>query len=165
MYHFISGYTARVAGTEKGVTEPAPVFSACYGAPFMPLHPRRYAELLGERIRRHKVNVWLINTGWSGGPYGIGHRIAIPYTRALVNAALDGRLDDVSCWHDPVFGFEVPGSCPGVPDELLRPRDSWSDPAAYDAQAAKLAGMFHENFSNYADQVPAEVSLAGPKRA
>jgi phosphoenolpyruvate carboxykinase (ATP) len=164
MYHFVSGYTARVAGTEKGVDEPAPVFSACYGAPFMPLHPRRYAELLGERIKRHNVNVWLINTGWSGGPYGVGHRIAIPYTRALVNAALDGRLDHVSCWQDPVFGFQVPGSCPGVPDELLRPRDSWSDPAAYDAQATKLAEMFHENFKGYADQVPDEISLAGPKR-
>ena len=164
MYHFVSGYTARVAGTEKGVDEPAPVFSACYGAPFMPLHPRRYAELLGERIKSHDVNVWLINTGWSGGPYGVGHRIAIPYTRALVNAALDGRLDHVSCWQDPVFGFQVPGSCPGVPDELLRPRDSWSDPAAYDAQATKLADMFHENFKDYADQVPEEISLAGPKR-
>lgn len=164
MYHFISGYTARVAGTEKGVTEPAPVFSACYGAPFMPLHPRRYAELLGERINRHNVNVWLINTGWIGGPYGVGERIAIPYTRAMVNAALDGDLSEVPCWHDPVFDFQVPESCPGVPDELLRPRESWSDPAAYDAQAAKLAEMFHQNFKQCAGEVPASISSAGPKR-
>ena len=162
MYHFISGYTARVAGTEKGVTEPSPVFSACYGAPFMPLHPRRYAELLGERIARHGSKVWLINTGWSGGPYGTGKRIDIPHTRAMVNAALDGKLDDVPTWRDPVFGVEVPESCPGVPPEVLRPRDTWPDGAAYDAQARKLAGMFHENFSKYADEVSEAVRNAGP---
>ena len=162
MYHFISGYTARVAGTEKGVTEPSPVFSACYGAPFMPLHPRRYAELLGERIRRHAVNVWLINTGWTGGPYGVGNRIAIPHTRSMVNAALDGKLADVPTSRDPVFGFEVPGQCPGVPDGLLRPRDSWSDGAAYDAQAVKLARMFHENFATFADQTEEAIRHAGP---
>ncbi|MET0085551.1 MAG: phosphoenolpyruvate carboxykinase [Sedimenticola sp.] len=162
MYHFISGYTARVAGTEKGVTEPSPVFSACYGAPFMPLHPRRYAELLGERISRHNARVWLVNTGWSGGPYGVGKRIAIPHTRAMVNAVLDGLLDDVPTWRDPVFGFEVPESCPGVPSEVLRPRETWSDPAAYDAQAVKLAGMFNENFRNYTDDVPGVIRDAGP---
>ena len=162
MYHFISGYTARVAGTEKGVTEPSPVFSACYGAPFMPLHPRRYAELLGERINTHGAKVWLINTGWSGGPYGTGKRLDIPHTRAMVNAALDGKLDDVPTWTDPVFGVEVPETCPGVPTELLRPRDTWSDPAAYDAQAAKLAGMFHENFRTYADEVSEKIRAAGP---
>jgi phosphoenolpyruvate carboxykinase (ATP) len=162
MYHFISGYTARVAGTEKGVTEPSPVFSACYGAPFMPLHPRRYAELLGERIRQHDAKVWLINTGWAGGPVGVGERVAIPYTRAMVNAALDGQLDDVATWRDPVFGVEVPESCPGVPDVLLRPRESWSDPAAYDTQAAKLAAMFHENFKNFTDEVPEAIIAAGP---
>ena len=161
-YHFISGYTARVAGTEKGVTEPSPVFSACYGAPFMPLHPRRYAELLGERIKTHGAKVWLINTGWSGGPYGIGKRLDIPHTRAMVNAALDGKLDDVPTWTDPVFGVEVPESCPGVPPEVLRPKETWSDPAAYDAQAAKLAGMFHENFRTYADDVSEQIRAAGP---
>jgi phosphoenolpyruvate carboxykinase (ATP) len=162
MYHFISGYTARVAGTEKGVTEPTPVFSACYGAPFMPLHPRRYAELLGERIRQHGAKAWLINTGWSGGPVGVGSRVAIPYTRAMVNAVLDGRLDDVPTWRDPVFGVAIPESCPGVPDALLNPRESWADKSAYDAQAAKLAGMFHENFRTYIDDVPEAVAAAGP---
>jgi phosphoenolpyruvate carboxykinase (ATP) len=162
MYHFISGYTARVAGTEKGVTEPSPVFSACYGAPFMPLHPRRYAELLGERITRHGAKVWLINTGWSGGPYGVGERFAIPYTRAMVNAALNGDLDEVPTWRDPVFGLEVPETCPGVPEELLKPRETWSDPAAYDAQAAKLAAMFKENFADYVDEVPENINAAGP---
>jgi len=164
MYHFISGYTARVAGTEKGVTEPSPVFSACYGAPFMPLHPRRYAELLGERINRHGAKVWLINTGWTGGPYGVGERIAIPHTRAMVNAALDGVLDDVATWRDPVFGFDVPATCPGVPDNLLKPRDSWPDKAAYDAQARKLAAMFHDNFMKYAEDVPEAINAAGPIR-
>lgn len=162
MYHFISGYTARVAGTEKGVTEPTPVFSACYGAPFMPLHPRRYAELLGERISQHGVKAWLINTGWTGGPPGVGERVAIPYTRAMVNAALDGELENVTTRRDPVFGVEVPETCPGVPDGLLNPRGSWSDPAAYDAQAAKLAAMFHENFKNFSEEVPEAVIAAGP---
>ncbi|WP_078120798.1 phosphoenolpyruvate carboxykinase (ATP) [Thiosocius teredinicola] len=163
MYHFISGYTARVAGTEKGVTEPSPVFSACYGAPFMPLHPRRYAELLGERITKHGARVWLINTGWVGGPYGVGERVAIPHTRAMVNAALDGKLDELPTWRDPVFGFEVPESCPGVPDEILNPKSSWSDPSAYDAQARKLAGMFAENFRTFSDEVTEDIRAAGPQ--
>ena len=163
MYHFISGYTARVAGTEKGVTEPSPVFSACYGAPFMPLHPRRYAELLGERIRRHGVKVWLINTGWTGGPYGVGERVAIPHTRAMVNAALDGKLDDIPMRQDPVFGFDVPTQCPGVPDEMLDPASSWNDPAAYAAQAAKLAGMFRDNFKTFADEAGEAILAAGPR--
>ena len=163
MYHFISGYTARVAGTEKGVTEPSPVFSACYGAPFMPLHPRRYAELLGERIRRHGVKVWLINTGWTGGPYGVGERVAIPHTRAMVNAALDGKLDDIPMRQDPVFGFDVPTQCPGVPDEMLDPASSWNDRAAYAAQAAKLAGMFRDNFKTFADEAGEAILAAGPR--
>ena len=162
MYHFISGYTARVAGTEKGVTEPSPVFSACYGAPFMPLHPRRYAELLGQRIERHGVNVWLINTGWIGGPYGVGNRIGIPHTRAMVNAALDGRLSDVPTRRDPVFGFDVPLNCPGVPDELLDPRSNWGDAGAYDEQAAKLAAMFDANFEKFSDDVSGDIKQAGP---
>jgi phosphoenolpyruvate carboxykinase (ATP) len=162
MYHFISGYTARVAGTEKGVTEPSPVFSACYGAPFMPLHPRRYADLLGERIARHGSKVWLINTGWSGGPYGVGRRMDIPHTRAMVNAALDGKLEGIATRRDPVFGVEIPESCPGVPSAILSPRNTWSDPAAYDAQAKKVAGMFHENFGRYTDEVSDTVHRAGP---
>ncbi len=162
MYHFISGYTARVAGTEKGVTEPSPVFSACYGAPFMPLHPHDYAQLLGRRIEKHQAEVWLINTGWTGGPYGEGRRIPIPHTRALVNAALDGRLKGIACRRDPVFGLDVPESCPGVPDELLDPRGTWADPERYDRQAARLAAMFRENFEEYADEVDPRIRAAGP---
>jgi phosphoenolpyruvate carboxykinase (ATP) len=162
MYHFISGYTAKVAGTEKGITEPLPVFSACYGAPFMPLHPRRYAELLGQRINKHQVKVWLINTGWSGGPYGTGERIAIPYTRAMVNAALDGTLNKIATWHDSIFGLEVPQSCPNVPEAILRPRNTWRGTAAYDAQARKLAKMFHDNFKGFVEDVPENIRAAGP---
>jgi phosphoenolpyruvate carboxykinase (ATP) len=163
MYHFISGYTARVAGTEKGVTEPSPVFSACYGAPFMPLHPQRYAQLLGERIEKHNAKVWLINTGWTGGPYGVGQRMPIPHTRAMVNAALDGKLDDVPMRKDPIFGMDIPTQVPGVPDEILFPRGTWQDQAAYDAQALKLAGMFIENFKKYADGVSSVILDASPK--
>jgi phosphoenolpyruvate carboxykinase (ATP) len=162
MYHFISGYTARVAGTEKGVTEPSPVFSACYGAPFMPLHPQRYAELLGQRLERHKTQVWLINTGWSGGPYGVGHRIPIPHTRALVNAVLDGRLDGVPTRTDPIFGLQIPEHCPGVPEDILDPRGTWKDGAAYDAQARKVAGMFAQNFAKVASEVEPRIAAAGP---
>ncbi|MEJ2608708.1 MAG: phosphoenolpyruvate carboxykinase [Candidatus Thiodiazotropha sp.] len=163
MYHFISGYTARVAGTEEGVTEPSPVFSACYGAPFMPLHPQRYAKLLGTLIERHKVKVWLINTGWSGGPYGVGERMAIPYTRAMVNAVLDGKLDDLPMRKDPLFGVDIPTQVPGVPAEVLFPRDTWKDQSAYDVQAIKLAGMFRENFKKFADQVSEDIKQAAPK--
>ena len=163
MYHFISGYTARVAGTEKGVTEPSPVFSACYGAPFMPLHPSRYAELLGKRLEQHNSKVWLINTGWTGGPYGLGKRISIPHTRAMVNAVLNGKLDKVPMRKDPVFGVEIPTQVPGAPDELLFPRDTWQDQAAYDAQELKLAKMFQENFKKYADQTSAEIRASAPK--
>lgn len=163
MYHFISGYTARVAGTEKGVTEPSPVFSACYGGPFMPLHPQRYAKLLGQRLAQHGTQVWLINTGWSGGPYGVGERIAIPHTRAMVNAVLDGKLDGIACTEDPVFGLQIPESCPEVPAAILDPRSTWTDGAAYDAQARKLAGMFEENFAKFAAQVDAHIAAAGPR--
>jgi len=163
MYHFISGYTARVAGTEKGVIEPSPVFSACYGGPFMPLHPRRYAELLGERLARHGSQVWLINTGWSGGPYGVGARMDIPHTRAMVNAVLDGRLEGVPTQQDPIFGVAVPESCPGVPTEILTPRNTWRDPSAYDSQAHALAALFRDNFSQYADEVSEAVRNAGPQ--
>ena len=163
MYHFISGYTARVAGTEKGVTEPSPVFSACYGAPFMPLHPSRYAELLGQRLQQHDAKVWLINTGWTGGPYGVGERISIPHTRAMVNAVLDGQLDDAPMRRDPVFGVEIPIQVAGVPDRLLFPRDTWQDPAEYDAQELKLARMFQENFKKFADQTSEAICAAGPR--
>ncbi|MEW7988127.1 MAG: phosphoenolpyruvate carboxykinase (ATP) [Candidatus Thiodiazotropha sp.] len=163
MYHFISGYTARVAGTEKGVTEPSPVFSACYGAPFMPLHPQRYAELLGKRIDEHKSKVWLINTGWTGGPYGIGSRMAIPHTRAMVNAVLDGKLDDIPMRKDPIFGVEIPTQVPDVPVDVLFPRDTWKDQRAYDAQAMKLAGMFRDNFKKFSVQVSQDIKDAAPK--
>ncbi|MEK6687585.1 MAG: phosphoenolpyruvate carboxykinase (ATP), partial [Gemmatimonadota bacterium] len=163
MYHFLSGYTAKVAGTERGVTEPSATFSSCFGAPFLPLHPGVYARMLGERIARHGARVWLVNTGWTGGAYGAGHRMKLGHTRAMVTAALSGQLDSVRCTRDPVFGFEVPTAVPGVPAEVLSPRATWKDPAAYDAQAAKLAAMFRDNFKIFADQVPAEVTAAGPK--
>lgn len=162
MYHFISGYTAKVAGTERGLTEPAPVFSACFGAPFMAQHPSVYAQLLGSKIAEHGARVWLVNTGWTGGPYGEGKRMKLPYTRAMINAALDGKLDDVAYVSEPVFGLQVPTHVEGVPDEVLNPRSTWADPAAYDAQARKLAGMFVKNFQQFADQTPAEILAAAP---
>ncbi|HRL10659.1 MAG TPA: phosphoenolpyruvate carboxykinase [Aggregatilineales bacterium] len=162
MYHFLSGYTAKVAGTEKGVTEPSATFSACFGAPFMALHPAVYAELLGEKIKEHNVDVWLINTGWTGGPHGVGSRMKIAYTRAMVNAALDGALKDVAFETDPVFGLQIPVSVPNVPTEVLNPRNTWADQTAYDAQATKLAQMFHDNFKQYADRVTEEIAKAGP---
>ena len=163
MYHFISGYTAKVAGTEAGITEPQATFSACFGAPFMVLHPSRYAELLADKIRRHKVNCWLVNTGWSGGPYGVGERMPIKHTRALLNAALDGSLNKVSYEADPIFGVQVPTSCPGVPEEILNPRNTWSDKEAYDQKAAHLAKLFEENFRQFEDDTPEEVKAAGPR--
>ncbi len=165
MYHFLSGYTAKVAGTEKGITEPTATFSTCFGAPFMVLSPSVYANLLGEMITRHKVNVWLVNTGWSGGPYGVGQRMKIGYTRALVSAALNGALDDVPTMPDPIFGVAVPVACPGVPSEVLSPRNTWQDKAAYDIPARQLAAMFAENFKAFADQVTPEVRDAGPRGA
>ncbi len=163
MYHFISGYTAKVAGTEVGVTEPTATFSTCFGAPFMPRHPGVYAKLLGERIARHGARTWLINTGWTGGPYGVGHRISIAHTRAMVHAALEGGLEGVPLVTDPIFGLQVPTACPGVPAEVLQPRSTWSDAAAYDAQARKLARMFVENFRTFADGVSPEILAAAPR--
>ena len=163
MYHFISGYTAKVAGTERGVTEPEATFSACFGAPFMPLHPSVYAELLGKKIAEHDVNVWLVNTGWTGGPYGTGYRMPIKNTRAMVNAALDGELDDVETVEDEIFGLHIPVSCPGVDSEVLIPKNTWSDPAAYDAQAHKLAAMFNKNFQKFAEGTSDAIIAAGPK--
>jgi phosphoenolpyruvate carboxykinase (ATP) len=163
MYHFLSGYTAKVAGTEKGVTEPRATFSTCFGAPFLPLAPSRYAAMLGEKIARHQSRVWLVNTGWTGGPYGTGKRMKIAYTRAMIRAALSGALDDVGYERDAVFNLDIPISCPGVPAGVLRPRDTWADGAAYDAQAANLARMFAENFKAFEGGVSAEVLAAGPR--
>ncbi|MCK5716613.1 MAG: phosphoenolpyruvate carboxykinase (ATP) [Thiomargarita sp.] len=163
MYHFLSGYTAKVAGTEKGITEPQPNFSTCYGEPFMPLHPQRYAELLGEKLEEHNVETWLINTGWIGGGYGTGQRIKISYTRAMVNAVLDGTLKDIPLETEPFFGLQVPIHCPDVPDEMLNTRNTWLNPEEYDIQAKKLAGMFIENFKQYIGQATAEILAAGPK--
>ena len=162
MYHFLSGYTAKVAGTERGVTEPTATFSACFGAPFLPLHPSVYAQMLGERIGRHGAKVWLVNTGWTGGPYGTGSRMKLSLTRAMLRAALSGVLEGGKFTRDPVFGLDVPVSVPEVPQEVLSPRGTWADPKAYDVQARKLATMFRENFEQYRSQVPDAVAKAGP---
>ncbi|HKP30498.1 MAG TPA: phosphoenolpyruvate carboxykinase [Gemmatimonadales bacterium] len=163
MYHFLSGYTAKVAGTERGVTEPSATFSSCFGAPFLPMHPGVYARMLGERIAKHGAKVWLVNTGWTGGPYGTGSRMKLAHTRAMVTAALSGQLDNAKYVKDPVFGFEVPTAVPGVPSEVLSPRNTWKDGAAYDAQAAKLADMFRKSFEAFASGVDASVIAAGPR--
>jgi phosphoenolpyruvate carboxykinase (ATP) len=165
MYHFLSGYTAKVAGTEIGVTEPEATFSTCFGAPFMPRHPSVYGNLLKERIAKGGVDCWLVNTGWTGGKYGIGKRMPIKETRALLNAALDGSLKNVEFRKDPNFGFEVPVSVPGVDTSILDPRGTWADPAEYDATAAKLVDLFVENFAQFADQVDEGVRQAAPKAA
>jgi phosphoenolpyruvate carboxykinase (ATP) len=162
MYHFLSGYTAKVAGTETGVTEPKATFSTCFGAPFLPLDPSRYARMLGEKIARHGARVWLVNTGWTGGAYGTGKRMKIAYTRAMIGAALSGALDRAAYEKDPIFNLEIPASCPGVPPEVLKPRNTWASGADYDAQAAKLARMFVDNFQTFAGGVTAEVLAAGP---
>jgi phosphoenolpyruvate carboxykinase (ATP) len=164
MYHFLSGYTAKVAGTERGVTEPNATFSACFGAPFLPLNPNVYASLLGEKIARHGVQCWLVNTGWSGGPYGVGQRLRLGLTRAMVRAALTGTLDRIPTTPEAVFGLEVPLHVPGVPDGVLLPRGTWGDPDTYDAQAARLAQMFRQNFEQFRDQVHPAVRDAGPAR-
>src|SRR5262245_33595252 len=163
MYHFLSGYTAKVAGTERGVTEPKATFSTCFGAPFMVWDPNVYAKLLGERIAKHKSHVWLVNTGWTGGPYGVGSRMKIAHTRAMITAALSGALDNVKYELDPIFNIEVPTSCPDVPPAVLKPRNTWKDQAAYDVQAKKLAKMFEDNFKTFEATAAAEVIAAGPK--
>ena len=164
MYHFISGYTAKVAGTEKGMSrEPSAIFSTCFGAPFMALHPSVYANMLGKKIAKHKVNCWLINTGWTGGPYGIGSRVEIAYTRAMIKAILKGDLSKIATHQDPIFGLHIPETCPGVPKEVLNPRNTWKNPADYDTQAQSLAGQFIENFKEYQKDVGKEVLAAGPK--
>ncbi|MCB0711275.1 MAG: phosphoenolpyruvate carboxykinase (ATP) [Ignavibacteriae bacterium] len=163
MYQFISGYTAKVAGTEKGVTEPQPTFSACFGAPFMVHHPSVYAELLGAKIREHNASCWLINTGWTGGAYGTGSRMKIAYTRAMVKAALSGALDNAEFQEDPIFGLNIPTHVEGVPDEVLNPRNTWSNPEEYDEKANILAAKFNENFKTYEEGAAQEIRDAGPK--
>jgi len=161
MYHFMSGYTAKVAGTEAGVTEPQATFSTCFGAPFMPRLPKIYAEMLGRRLREHAAQCWLVNTGWQGGGYGVGKRMSLPYTRAMVNALVEGKLANVEFEIEPAFGLSIPKSCPGVPAELLAPRNSWKDKAAYDKMAAELSQRFAKNFEQF--EAPQAVRDAGPK--
>ncbi|HKF85760.1 MAG TPA: phosphoenolpyruvate carboxykinase (ATP) [Candidatus Limnocylindrales bacterium] len=161
-YHFISGYTAKLAGTEVGVKEPTATFSAGFGAPFLPRHPGEYAQLLMDRLDRFDVPVWLVNTGWTGGPYGTGERVNIAHTRNMVRAAINGELDGVQTVVDPIFRIAVPVAVPGVPDTVLRPRETWADANAYDAAARRIAGMFHANFEKYAAGVPEAVRTAGP---
>ncbi len=163
MYHFLSGYTAKLAGTERGIQEPEATFSTCFGAPFLPLHPSVYAELLGRKMEQHQANCWLINTGWNGGPFGEGRRIEIEHTRSLIRAVLNGELNKADYEVEPLFGLFIPTSCPDVPREILRPRDTWRDREAYDEKGRALAGLFQENFASFADQVDPEVRQAGPR--
>ena len=165
MYHFISGYTAKVAGTEAGVTEPQSTFSACFGRAFLPLHPSKYAELLGANMKKHNVHVWLVNTGWSGGAYGTGERMKLRYTRAMITAALSGELDKVAYTEHPIFGVSYPATCPNVPSEILDPRSTWKDKAAYDQTAEKLSKQFNDNFAKYKDGCNAETLAAAPRAA
>ena len=162
MYYFLSGYTAKLAGTERGVKDPKATFSACFGAPFMTLAPTVYANLLGKLLRQHNARVWLVNTGWTGGAYGDGHRMEIKYTRAMLNAALDGKLNDVEFKPEPYFDLNIPMSVPGIPSDILNPKSTWSDQDNYDRKARELAVHFQENFRNYADHVDDKVLNAGP---
>jgi phosphoenolpyruvate carboxykinase (ATP) len=163
MYQFLSGYTAKLAGTERGVTEPKAAFSTCFGAPFLPLPPSTYAEMLGRKLSQHGAQVWLVNTGWTGGAFGTGRRMSLAHTRAIVRAALGGQLAAVPTHPDPVFGLHIPATVPGVPNDVLDPRSTWPDTGAYDRQAAKLAGMFRENFEKFAGGVSEAVRKAGPR--
>ncbi len=163
MYHFISGYTAKVAGTEEGITEPSTTFSACFGEPFLPLHPTRYAELLGQKMESSQVNVWLVNTGWSGGPYGVGLRLSLKYTRSLITAALEGKLENVEYKNHEVFGLAMPTECDDVPSEILSPRNTWEDKSAYDLKANELAQSFNNNFNKYSDFANQEMLDSAPK--
>jgi len=163
MYQFISGYTAKVAGTETEVKEPKPTFSACFGAPFLPLHPGVYAKMLGDKMQRHQVNVWLINTGWTGGSYGTGHRINLSHTRALIKAALENKFEGIGFEADSLFGFAIPRECPGIPSELLSPRNTWGDKDAYEEKANYLASLFIKNFEKYRSGVTDDILAAAPK--
>ena len=161
MYHFISGYTAKVAGTEMGISEPEATFSACFGGPFLVWHPTKYAELLAAKMQRHRTHAWLVNTGWTGGPYGVGSRISIAHTRALLRAALSGALDEAAFRIEPYFSLRVPLHVPGVPDDLLDPSRTWPSPEAYAAQARHLVRLFEENFAKFAGTVAAEFGAQG----
>lgn len=163
MYHFMSGYTAKVAGTEVGITEPTTTFSACFGAAFLPLHPAKYAKLLGEKIDGKNINVWLINTGWTGGSYGVGSRMKLSYTRSMITAALTGKLDNVTYETLPIFELALPKTCEGVPSEILNPRETWADKISYDETANNLAGKFVKNFEKFASETSAEILNAAPK--
>lgn len=163
MYHFISGYTAKVAGTEEGITEPSTTFSACFGSPFLPLHPTRYAELLGEKMKSSNVNIWLVNTGWSGGSYGIGARLSLKHTRSLITSALEGDLNNVEYIRHEVFGLLMPAKCKNVPSEILNPKNTWNDKNAYDTKANELATAFNTNFSKYSDFANEEILKSAPK--
>lgn len=162
-FHFISGYTAKVAGTEAGITEPQVAFSACFGAPFMPLHPTKYADMLSQKMQEAGVNVWLVNTGWSAGPYGIGSRMKLSYTRAMITEAIEGRLDNVSFTEHEIFGLMMPDTCANVPDEVLHPKNTWSDKAAYDKTATELAKKFNENFKKFSDYANEEILAGAPR--
>ena len=162
MYHFMSGYTSKLAGTERGITEPKETFSHCFGAPFMPLHASKYADMLGKKITDHGTRVYLINTGWTGGPYGIGRRMNLSFTRAMVTAAIDGKIDTVPTQHHEIFNLDMPTSCLGVPDDVLNPRNTWSDKDKYDSAARRLAALFVKNFEKFG-QMPTEIVKAGPR--
>jgi phosphoenolpyruvate carboxykinase (ATP) len=164
MYHFISGYTAKVAGTEEGVRDPEATFSACYGAAFLVWHPMKYAQMLADKMQQHEASAWLINTGWSGGSFGTGQRIKLGFTRAIIDAIHSGQLAKMATTREPVFGLAVPNSCSGVPSEILLPRNTWSKSSAYDTKALHLAKLFQANFANYADRATSEVQAAGPQR-
>lgn len=163
MYYFISGYTAKVAGTEEGILTPKATFSACFGAPFLPLHPNEYAQLLGEKIKKHQVNIWLVNTGWTSGPYGEGHRISLKHTRRLITAVLEGEMDEATYQKVDIFNLSVPTQCAEVPEDILMPRNSWSNKIAYDEQRIKLAEMFQANFEKFTDKVSENITAAAPK--
>ncbi|MPN18896.1 Phosphoenolpyruvate carboxykinase (ATP) [bioreactor metagenome] len=163
MYHFLSGYTSKLAGTERGITEPQATFSTCFGSPFLPLSPLVYAKLLGEKLEKHNTNVFLINTGWSGGPYGVGKRMKLKYTRAMVTAATEGKLNDVKYELDPIFNVYIPTECPDVPPEVLQRRNTWTNKEDYDRQAQKLANLFVRNFAKFKEDMPEEIVNAGPR--
>lgn len=163
MYHFLAGYTSKLAGTERGITSPTATFSECFGSPFMPLHASEYAKLLGQKLNTHKTQVYMINTGWTGGIYGVGKRMNIAYTRAMVAAALSGELDHVEYHHDELFNLDIPLSVPNVPANVLNPKNTWTDKKAYDETAETLAKMFVKNFQKFGDKVDAKIIMAGPK--
>jgi len=162
MYHFMSGYTSKLAGTERGITKPKETFSKCFAAPFMPRPAAVYAEMLGEKIEKHSTRVYLINTGWSGGPYGVGERIKIQYTRTMVKAAITGTIEKSKFVHDYIFNLDIPTSCPGVPSEILDPQTTWQEKGAYAIAAKRLANLFVENFSKF-ENIPKEIRDAGPR--